>query len=1170
MKKTDRWVQSNPNLKKLIMELKIGALLILISVSSLLANSTYSQTAKVSLKMENKSLEQVMDEIERQSEFYFIFNQKQIDVDRKVTINSDNQLITAVLPDLFRGTPINYAILDRKILLTTDPISENLTVLTPAVQRKITGMVTDKAGEPLPGVNVRVTGTAVGATTDFSGKYSLEVPADARSLTFSYVGLVTREMIIGTESVIDVVMEESAIGLDEVVVIAYGTAKRSSLTGSVSTIGSKSLQNIQTSNLTTGLQGLAPGVQVVNTSGQPGAEQTVIIRGLGSMTASSAPLYVVDGIPYTLSLNSIPFNDIESISILKDGAASSLYGAHAANGVVLITTKRGKAGKLKVDFTASYGTSDLAVMFPEKVSINKQWENVWQSLYNDATDFKGMNDTDARKYASDNVSGVFYNPMPFTLPDGTQRLYHSGWDTDYPIGLDGKVKADARRLWDYDSYDEFFRHRLKQDYNLSLSGSFNDKNRYFASFSGLNDKGASLLDGFTRLTGRMGVDSKLADWLDLSNTVLYSDMMNTNRNMDPRRTRALSRENTRYIYDYATGTFKTCPLMPDLLALDNTEETGRRAWGGVALFDEMLNEKYTKTQNLQTTTSLTARFLDGFTFKTTYAFQLSNALSVNNAPPFSGAKLEPDYGYLSKSSLNETTNYFNNLLTYDKTAGDHHINLLAGQEASMYRNMYLYAGRSGVAIPFFKEVSQAINYPDVNSNIDTYNLFSYLARAQYDYKSKYFVNASYRSDGSSRFSKQNRWGNFFSFGAAWKISQEEFLKPAASWLNNLRLRVGYGEVGNDNVAGYYGYQGYFSPGGAYYGFLGMVNSQLPNPDLKWETNIQTNAGLEFELFNRLRGNFEFFERKSKDLLLETPLPTSTGRESVMRNIGDLKNTGFEAELSYDLIKKEDMILTIFANGTHYKNVITSLPFDSKSFRYGNGYYKWVVGGSRYDIYCSDWAGINPDNGRNTWWKYTFDEEGNIIDKVKTENFSEVNNEQQRVKVGSGLPTLFGSFGTTFQYKGFDLSAMIYYSLGGYVYDYLLAESSVLRESWSTYALLDQAWKKPGDITDYPKVYQYYSNAAYSRQNIGSSQFITRNDFLRLKNLTVGYTLPQKLIAKAHIAGLRVFFRGDNLFTTGKMAKNGSDPESGSIGGTTMSGYSYFITRNLNLGATVTF
>ncbi len=1170
MKKNGRWVHQEPYLKKLIMELKTTTLLILISVSNLLANQSYSQIAKVTLKMDNTSLEQVMDEIERQSEFYFIFNQKQIDVDRIVTVNSENQLITAILPEIFHGTNVQFAILDRKILLTTDPLNGLFKDLQLGLPRKISGAVTDVKGTPLPGVNVRITGTMKGTMTDGNGRFSLDLTPDAKSLTFSYVGMVSQEVLIGDQEEILVVLEESAFGIDEVVVIAYGTAKRSTLTGSISTIGTKSLETIQSSNLTTGLQGLATGVQVVNNSGQPGSEQTVVIRGLGSMTASSSPLYVVDGVPYNLSLNSIPFTDIESISILKDGAASSLYGAHAANGVVLITTKRGKTGDLKVNLNATFGTSDMAVMFPEKVGINKQWENVWEGLYNDATDFMGLSDTEARAYASEKVSTAFYNPRPFTMPDGTQRLYRSGWDTDYPVGLDGKVKPDAKRLWDYDSYDEFFRYRPKQEYSVSVSGALNEKNRLIASVSRLSDKGSSLLDGFTRTSSRFGVDTKLADWLDLSNTVMYTDMLNTNRNLDPRRTRALSREDNRYIYDYATGTNKPAPLMPDVLALDNTSETGRRTWGGVALFDDMLNEKYTKIQNLQTTSSLTARFLDAFTFKSTYSYQMANSMSVNNAPPFNGAVLQPDRGYLSKSSFNETTNYFNNLLTYDRLMGNHHVNLLLGQEASMYKNMFLSAGRGGVAIPFFKEVSQGTNYPDVSSNSDTYNLFSYFSRVQYDYLSKYFVNVSYRADGSSRFARTNRWGNFFSFGAAWKISQEDFMKSTSSWLTNLRLKVGYGEVGNDNVAGYYGYQGYFSPGGSYYGLLGMVNTQLPNPDLKWETNIQTNAGLEFELFNRLSGNIEFFQRKSQDLLLETPLPTSTGRVSVLRNIGDLVNTGVEVELSYDVVKSNDFLWNVYANGTHYKNVITSLPFESRSFRYGAGYYNWKVGGSRYDIYASDWAGVNPETGRNEWWKYTFDAEGNEVDKVKTTNFSEVNNDQQRIKIGSALPDLFGSFGTSLQFMNFDVSAMFYYSIGGLVYDYLRAEASVLRDGWATYDVLDQSWKKPGDITDFPKVYMNYASTAYSRFNIGSSQWIYRNDFLRLRNLVIGYTLPSELLSKVRISGLRVFLRGDNLFTFGEMARGGSDPESGGIGGTTSSGYTYFASRTLNLGVNVSF
>jgi len=1157
--------------KKTFRVMKLTFFLSMLTFFQLFATESYSQLTKLTLKLEDVKIADALREIENQSEFFFLYSPKLIDVERKVNIDADKEPIKDILSNIF-GENVKFAVYDRQVILTPTDLNAAM-----QQQNTVSGKITDAStGESMPGVNITVKGTSIGTITGTDGKYSLPLPSKSATLVISFIGYTTQEIAADGRATLDIALAAEVKGLDEVVVTAYGTTKRTAITGSIASIPAKTLEINKATNITAGLQGLVPGVQMVMTSGQPGANQDILIRGLGSMTASSSPLYVVDGVPYDLALNSISTEDIQSISVLKDASASSLYGAHAANGVVLITTKKGTSDKPRIDFFTSLGTSELAVPYPKKASVEKQWETVWKGLYNDATDFLGMNDADARQHAYDNVSAAFYNPMPFTLPDGTTRQYHSGWNTDYPVGLDGKIKPDAKRLWNFDQYDFMFKRRLKQEYGISAAGALNEKNKYYISMGYLNDKGAYIGDDYTRTNGRLSLDSKLAKWLDMSNSVMFSSSDNKNAPQDIRPTRAFSSENTFFIFDYTTGKYKTRPMIPDQLAIDNGNETGRLQYTPDMLV--LYQDKSDKEQNLSISTSLTATIMPGLTFKTVYSYQQYNSIHKLNYPPDNGSLLDqPENGYIERSNLNAATNYFNNVLTYDKYFNDnHHVNIFVGQEAYMYKNSYAYASRGGLALPFFEELDQAITYPGVSSNSDTYNLFSYFAKAQYDYKNKYFVNGSFRRDGSSRFAPNGRWGNFISGGVAWMLSREEFLASAKGWLNDLKLKASYGELGNDNIGSYYGYQSFYGVGGNYYGNLGMVPVQLANPDLKWETNINMNAGFEFAMFDRLRGSFEVFRRKSKDLLLDTPLPTSSGRETTLRNIGDLQNTGYEIELSYDIIKTENLLWSINGNATHYVNEITSLPFGSKmsqtdlNGQTGVAYYKWQVGTSRYDMYCSDWAGINPADGRNQWWKYTFDDQGKIIDKVKTEDFSEVNNAEQRVNVGSSLPKLFGAFGTDLKYKGFDLSMMFYYSFGGIVYDYLYAESSVLRQSWAVYDNVDKAWQKPGDITNYPKIYENYSNAAYSRQNIGSSQFIVENNFIRVKNLVFGYTIPSKVTQKMKINRLRVYVRGENLFTTGKLAAQGTDPEAVGIWGQNKSGVTYFATRNYSFGINITF
>ncbi len=1166
------------SITKMMRILNINAIFLLVCCLQVIARVS---SQGITLNVKNAPLDKVFEEIKKQTTYTFMYTETMLKEAKHISINVKNSTLQEVLSLCFAMQPFTYKIIDQTIILQPkEQIVVNVNrvvVLSPPPPIEIQGRVVNQQGDPLQNVTVLIAGTKIGTSTNIDGRFTLTAPNDKNVvLEISSIGYQSKLVKFDKQNEVNIILEQEASGLNDLVVTAYSTTKRAGITGSIATIDAQKLELNSATNIGATLQGLVPGVQVVTTSGQPGANQDVLIRGLGSMTASSSPLYVVDGVPYDLSLNSIPTEDIQSISVLKDASASSLYGARAANGVILITTKKGISGKARINFYSSLGTSELAVPFPNKVSPAKQWETVWQGLYNDATDFNNLNNADARQYASDNVSGAFYNPMPFTLPDGTTRQYHSGWNTDFPIGTDGKVKADAKRFWDFNNYDILFKHRLVQNYGISASGSFNQQNKYYVSFAHVDDKGTYIGDNYIQSSARFSLDTKLLKWLDMNNTVSYSNSDNKNLDFDVRPMRVLSRENTFYIWDYNTNAYKSRPLIPDQLAIDNSNETGRVAYGGYGASLNLYNNKSDKNQNLSAIVSLSATIMTGLKFKSTYSNQLYNDVYSSNTPPDNGSLLDqPMNGSINRSNTNATTNYYNNVLSYDKSFGvNHHINFLLGQEAYMYKSSSVSAQRSGLILPFFNELDQATQYPGVSSNSDVYNLFSYFAKASYDYENKYFFSGSYRRDGSSRFAPDQRWGNFFSGGLAWIVSREKFMEFTSTWLNAFKVKASFGELGNDNIGTYYGYQDFYGVGGNYYGNLGIVPIQLANPNLKWETNINSNIGIEFTLFNKLRGSVEGFKRKSKDLLLGTPLPTSTGRDNVLRNIGDLQNTGYEIDLSYDVVKIKNFSWTLNGNATHYTNKITSLPFGSKMSQTdfdgqtGVAYYKWIVGGSRYDMYCSDWADINPADGRNEWWKYSYDAAGHVTSKVKTENFSEVNTAEQRVNIGSTLPKVFGSFGSDFRYKNFDMTMMFYYSIGGMVYDYNNAESSVLRQSWSVYDNLDQAWKKPGDITNYAKIYEYKGSTAFSRQNIGSSRWVVENNFMRLKNLVVGYSLSNKTLSKIKFQRVRVYFRGENLFTTGKLAKQGSDPEAGGLIGQNKSGLTFFATRKYSFGINI--
>lgn len=1028
----------------------------------------------------------------------------------------------------------------------------------------VTGKVLDEFNEPLPGVTVLESGTTNGTTSGLDGDFSLSLKRGA-VLRFSFIGYKDLEIKV-LNNKLEVQMEPDVKAIDEVIVTAYGKSTKASFTGSASVVKADEIAKLAPTNISEGLQGLSPGLQIINNSGRAGEDAVIMIRGLGSMTAGSNPLIVLDGIPTDAALNSINYSDIESISVLKDAASTSLYGSRAGNGVIMITTKRGKSGKVKVNLRSSWSTSEFAVGFPERVSPEKQYELTFEGLYNDATDFMGMDDSQARQYAYENVTKNYWSAKPFTDPQGNERLYRSGWNTDFPVGLDGKIKPDAKRLWNDDVFGQAFKHRLKQDYGIDLSGGLGESSDFFTSFSYLNDKGMYLADDFKRFSGRMALNTKINKYITLENRISYVNSTSKNRWFDARVFRVMPTEYSAFLWDHTTDNYKMNPYTGEK-SLDQGLYNGRTWWPGWSPFGFM-NEDFNEIKdNLQTNSTLNIQILPWLKFRTIYSYQLVNSTSKAIVSPWTEDRLNPQGGNINYGNSRNTSHTISNTLSSENTFGNHKLAFLIGQEAYKFESKGNGMGRGGVSSPYFTEISFGTKEPSVYSWTDNYRLLSFLGKADYDFANRYYLSASIRLDGTSRFAAENRWGVFWSLGGSWRLTSESFLESTKDWLDNLKLKASYGETGNDNV-GFYAYQGLYNTT-MYENQVGVFPAQLANSDIKWESNKQTNVGLDLGIFNRFTLSAEYFLRVSKNLLLDSPLAPSLGMGSILKNIGDIQNAGVEFDLTYSAFRTKDFNWDIAMNFSHYKNKITSLPKDEVIFSQALTQYIWKEGGSRYDIYTPHWADVNPENGRNRWWKYSFDEEGNITGREKTENYNDVNTRQQWFKMGSALPKLYGSLTNNFSYKNFDLSVMLYYSLGGKVYDYNYGESSVVRGNFAYYDFVDSRWQNPGDVTNSPKIYvnncfDAFSNAKYS------DFYLKNNNYMRLRNLTFGYTIPSEISKRVGVDMVRVYFRGDNLFTVGKMVKYGTDPENGGISGTIDGSSGVPALRSYNFGINVSF
>ena len=1001
-------------------------------------------------------------------------------------------------------------------------------------------------GLEMPGVTVSVKGTAGGTITSLDGDFTIK--ADAGSvLVFSFIGYETVEVPVKGNGPINVELREKTTDLDEVVIaVPYGTAKKSTFTGSAGVVDKKIIANSQVASVSQALQGSVAGLQSFSASGQPGEDATILIRGVGSVNASTTPLYVVDGVPYDGALSSISNQDIASITVLKDAAAASLYGSRAANGVVMITTKQGsKKSAPSIEISAKYGFSDRAVKDYEQVSTEQYFMLEWEAIRNMRMNLKKNPDTPeaAAAYATQNLilNYIGINPYGTAYPQ--------------PIGTDGKLIEGARLLWNDSWEDALSQDAHYTDLSARVSGG-SENSQYYFSLGYMDNQGAYIGSGFKRYTLRANITSDLTKWLQVGvNVGLTHSIQDFPKSDDSSlgnvvlAARSIPSFYPVYERDPETGAY----------VLDENGQRiydyGKYRHGSYAGYNQAQSMLYDKNEIKRDAASVRGYLqvtpIEGLTYKMSLNIDYNSRFTHDYANPTYGK--EPVTGSVSKRNTRTTGMTFNNVVNWEHTFGEvHNVRLMAGQEYYEFNTSNFGGSRSNVITDGYFEPDVASTLTGFSGNSDQYKLLSYFGQAEYNYAQKYFASVSMRADGSSRFHPDNRWGAFWSFGGSWKIGREAFVEEAAgSWLSDLTLRASYGAQGNDNV-GYYAYQALYGIG-SFLGETALTTSRLDTPELSWETNLNANIGLDFSLWsNRLFGTVEWFQRTSKDLLFARDLVPSSGFSSIDDNIGKVRNYGWEFTLGGTPILTRDWTWRLSVNAMTYKNEIVSIPTDVM----WSGTKKWVKGGSLYDFWMYEWAGVDPETGDAQWYM-TDTETG---ERVKTTNYGSLTS-QDKVKVGNALPKVSGGFQSDLTWRDLSLSMTFAYSIGNKIYN--RDKASLMGVSGANGSTMSKdllnRWTPENTQTDVPRL--EYDQTSYFTS--ASTRWLVDGSYLRLKTVTLNYNLPKKWIQPAMLKDVSIYVQGENLLTFSK--QQGLDPEQ-ALGGVTY--WRYPAMKTLSFGINV--
>ncbi|TDQ79827.1 TonB-linked SusC/RagA family outer membrane protein [Sphingobacterium yanglingense] len=1168
---------NNYRLTRPIMMLKLTVAALLLCSSQVNA-FVYSQNINLTLK--DKSLKDAFSSISKQSGYHFLYLENDIKNVRKISLNLTDISLQDALKKTFENTDLTYAIRGKRIIV--EKVGEKVTsVIKTAEQQQtaIRGRVTGEGGEQLAGVTVQnIQGETT--STNNTGEFTIQAK-NGDILLISFVGYEPQRISVTTQKEYAVRLQPKVDDLDEVVVVAYGTSKKSAFTGSATQLNGDKFKDRPLTSVTNSLLGEVSGVQVSTASGQPGSDPTIHIRGIGTISSSvnSTPLIVLNGMPYDNPLNTINPSDIESLTVLKDASSAALYGARGANGVILIQTKGGKKDKQSVGFKLNQGFTAPQSSDYKKVGVADYLLVNWESTRNMLLK-NGMTLEDANKSAAENLISNNLKYNPFNVPD------------DQVVDASGKLNPNASFMWgdDTDWLKAIQRLGTRTDAGLNISGG-TGKSDYYLSTGYLSEKGYIIGSKFDRYTINGNINSKITSFLKVGGMIngvlnkmdgLQNESSGNNSNPfryvryigpiypihihNPITKDYVLDSRGNRIYDFGTG----YQISDDLSA------PSRDYVGGSNPVLELQNVHDGYKRNL-----LNAKLYAEIDIMDGLKFTTNGAVSADARLNSSASIVYPEKqnnGNISKSNSFTTTWTFNQLLSYTKQFDQHHLDVLIGHESYDYEYNYLSGKMSDQRFDNGNYEFPNYSVPgDQNSRTDKYRTEGYLSRVNYDYANKYFLSGSIRRDGTSRFYKDYRWGTFFSVGAGWRLDQETFIKDLGLF-DLLKLRASYGGVGNDDIGTYYAWQASYEPAdnGLEPGYV--RGRELNSRSLQWEVSHSSDVGLEFGMFqNRLTGTIEYFNRQSSNLLFKVPQAPDAGLTYAYQNAGSLYNRGIELSLNGQLIKRNGFVWDLGFNATYLKNKITELPIDP----YNSGVHRIEKGHSRYEFYLRQWAGVDPATG-NSIYTPTAEVLNAFLEEAdpakRSTSIVDVDGKYYTTKVaeamydwsGVSMPTVSGGFNTGFSWKGVALNLLFNYQLGGKMYDTgynnLMTgpSGSALTGSTRHVDVLDR-WQKPGDITNVPRL----DDAQDVDLNAGSStRWLISSDMLELANVTASYEFPKDLLKPYNVGGLRVYFSADNAFLLTK--RQGMYPRKAIFSGYNSNVDVYLPSRVFTLGLNLTF
>ncbi len=1059
-----------------------------------------------------------------------------------------------------------------------------LTSVALAQRSTVSGVISDSAnGEPVPFASVMVKGTMNGVSSDADGKYSISAPAGA-TLVFSSVGYTTQEVVVGAQAVINIALSADSKFLEDALVIGYGTSTKSAFTGSASIVKADKIKERVTTNVTQALAGTTAGVQVFNSSGDPTSNSPAIrIRGIGSMYASNAPLYVVDGMPYDGGISNINPNDVESMTVLKDAAANAIYGARGANGVVIITTKKAQDKDGRIQFEARFGSNSRLIPQYDVVTDPAQYYELHyrymfgSQYYNGASIEAAYAYADANLFDADN-GGLGH--QVFTVPAGELFI-----GRNFKLNPKATLGYDKGGYWlTPDSwYDETFHNSFRKEYTASFSGSTPRLN-YYASVGYLDDGGIVENSAFERYTARINASYQVKKWAKVTSAMNYvhgfgqraatsstwgssgnvfyiSNMIAPIYPLYVRKT----------VYDPVSGdpTGGEIQYENGYPVFDSNQLPGIKRAGvvGNAVRDNLINKREQINDNLTNQWGLVLTPLKGLSltanvgtyFSTTRSSTLSSIFASGSAVGGAVSVSQSHFLSVDQQYLAEYKTSF---------GGAHNIDVLIGTDRYSFDTRSVGGYNDHLYNPGIPELDNSFGEAQkvVSSGTDKYMHIGYLSRAQYDYLEKIFVSASFRRDASSRLAPDHRWGNFWSVGAAWLISKEDFF--AIDWVDMLKLKASFGQQGNDDLgttAGYYPYADQYTP--TYNpdtDEYGLNLTWKGNRELKWEKHNTFNIGADFELFGgKLNGSLEYFNRQTHDMLYYKNTPLSAGNPTGMYpvNVGSVRNSGVELTLGGNIINNSKIAWDWNANISHYKNKILALDPTVAKDGIKRSYYIYEVGGSLEQAYMYKYAGVDKATGKALYYKENED---------KSVTLTDVLDDATKFDCGDILPKLYGGFGTSVKAFGFDFSCQFSFQLGGRYYDgsyqNLMHTQNSAGSAWHKDAL--KAWTPENTDTDVPRL-----DGDTTIGQTAIDRFFVSSNYLSVNNVTLGYTLPKNLVSKVGVEAVRVYVTGDNLAVL--TARKGIDPRftyglGSYTAGSGLNTNSYSSVRTITGGISLTF